>query len=69
MFLLLMWLLSMLLSIIFITSGKNSEERLRVSGQPIGRLRKTCKKAVPGTIPFSFGRVDTSIATESVWNL
>ncbi|GFX71363.1 uncharacterized protein TNCV_2453741 [Trichonephila clavipes] len=58
----------MFLSIIFITSGKNSGERLRESGQPIERLRKTCKKAVPGTIPLSFGRVDTSIATESVLN-
>ncbi|GFW18673.1 phosphatase and actin regulator 2 [Trichonephila clavipes] len=54
----------MLFSIIFITSGKV----LRESGQPIGRLRKICKKVVPGTIPFSFGRVDTSIATESVLN-
>ncbi|GFX14833.1 uncharacterized protein TNCV_1485751 [Trichonephila clavipes] len=59
----------MLLSIIFITSGKNSGDRLRKSGQTVGRLRKTCQKAVPGTIPFSFGRVDTSIATESVLNV
>ncbi|GFY35130.1 transposable element Tc3 transposase [Trichonephila clavipes] len=58
----------MLLSIIFITFVKNSDERLRESEQPIGCLRKTCKKAVPGTIPFSFGRVHTSIATESVLN-
>ncbi|PRD24094.1 UNVERIFIED_CONTAM: hypothetical protein NCL1_44679 [Trichonephila clavipes] len=57
---------SMLLSIIFITSGKNSGERLREFGQPVERLRKTCKKTLPGTIPFRFGRVDTSIATESV---
>ncbi|GFT80582.1 uncharacterized protein TNCV_5122861 [Trichonephila clavipes] len=59
----------MLLSIIFITSGKNFGERLSESGQSIGRLHKTCKKAVPGTIPFSVGRVDTSIATESVLNV
>ncbi|GFX16281.1 DDE_3 domain-containing protein [Trichonephila clavipes] len=39
--------------------------RLRESGQPIGRLRKTCKNAFPRTIPVSFGRLDTPIATES----
>ncbi|GFV84781.1 uncharacterized protein TNCV_4297631 [Trichonephila clavipes] len=39
--------------------------RLRESGQPIGRLRKTCKNAFPRTIPVSSGRLDTSIATES----
>ncbi|GFW44114.1 histone-lysine N-methyltransferase SETMAR [Trichonephila clavipes] len=39
--------------------------RLRESGQPIGRLRKTCKNAFPRTIPVSFGRLDTSRATES----
>ncbi|GFX81644.1 hypothetical protein TNCV_4644841 [Trichonephila clavipes] len=39
--------------------------RLRESGQPIGRLRKTCKNAFPRTIPVSLGRHDTSIATES----
>ncbi|GFX77270.1 hypothetical protein TNCV_5064011 [Trichonephila clavipes] len=38
---------------------------LRESGQPIGRLRKTCKNAFPRTIPVSFGRLDTPIATES----
>ncbi|GFY24953.1 uncharacterized protein TNCV_2691441 [Trichonephila clavipes] len=59
----------MLISIIFITSGKYSGESLRESGQHFRRLRKTCKKAVLGTIPFSFGRVDTSIATESVLNV
>ncbi|GFW58205.1 uncharacterized protein TNCV_2633791 [Trichonephila clavipes] len=47
----------------------HSRERLRESGQPIGRLRKTCKNAVPRTIPISFGRVDTSIATESILNV
>ncbi|GFV94356.1 transposon Ty3-I Gag-Pol polyprotein [Trichonephila clavipes] len=59
----------MLIYIIFITSGENPGESLRESGQPIGRLRKTCKKDVPVTLPISFGRVDTSIATESVLNL
>ncbi|GFV29178.1 DUF4817 domain-containing protein [Trichonephila clavipes] len=39
--------------------------RLRESGQPIGRLRKTCKNAFPRTIPVRFGRLDTPIATES----
>ncbi|GFX59882.1 hypothetical protein TNCV_4983951 [Trichonephila clavipes] len=39
--------------------------RLRESEQPIGRLRKTCKNAFPRTIPVSFGRLDTSRATES----
>ncbi|GFV06643.1 uncharacterized protein TNCV_2949651 [Trichonephila clavipes] len=39
--------------------------RLRESGKPIGRLCKTCKNAFPHTIPVSFGRLDTSIATES----
>ncbi|GFV12114.1 HTH_48 domain-containing protein [Trichonephila clavipes] len=39
--------------------------RLREPGQPIGRLRKTCKNAFPRTIPVSFGRLDTPIATES----
>ncbi|GFV61332.1 hypothetical protein TNCV_445481 [Trichonephila clavipes] len=39
--------------------------RLRESGQPIGRLRKTCKNAFPRTIPVSFGRLDIPIATES----
>ncbi|GFW64436.1 hypothetical protein TNCV_812711 [Trichonephila clavipes] len=39
--------------------------RLRESGQPIGRLRKLCKNAFPRAIPVSFGRLDTSIATES----
>ncbi|GFW60783.1 retrovirus-related Pol polyprotein from transposon 412 [Trichonephila clavipes] len=39
--------------------------RLRESGQPIGRLRKTCKNAFPRTIPVSFGRLDTPIPTES----
>ncbi|GFW04018.1 DUF1758 domain-containing protein [Trichonephila clavipes] len=43
--------------------------RLRESGQPIGRLRKTCKNAFPRTIPVSFGRLDTSIATESSLNI
>ncbi|GFU79708.1 hypothetical protein TNCV_4037151 [Trichonephila clavipes] len=43
--------------------------RLRESGQPIGRLRKTCKNAFPRTIPVSFGRLDTSIATESSLNV
>ncbi|GFV34707.1 histone-lysine N-methyltransferase SETMAR [Trichonephila clavipes] len=42
--------------------------RLRESGQPIGRLRKTCKNAFPRTIPVSFGRLDTPIATESSLN-
>ncbi|GFT46270.1 hypothetical protein TNCV_3126451 [Trichonephila clavipes] len=42
--------------------------RLRESGQPIGRLRKTCKNAFPGTIPVSFSRLDTPIATESSLN-
>ncbi|GFT79542.1 hypothetical protein TNCV_1326031 [Trichonephila clavipes] len=37
--------------------------RLRESGQPIGRLRKTCKNAFPRTIPVSFGRLDTPIPT------
>ncbi|GFU33441.1 uncharacterized protein TNCV_4362511 [Trichonephila clavipes] len=59
----------MLLSITLITSGKHSGERWHQSGQPIRRLRKTCKKAVPGTIQFSFGRDDTSIDTESVLNV
>ncbi|GFX30337.1 hypothetical protein TNCV_1964431 [Trichonephila clavipes] len=39
--------------------------RLHESRQPIGRLRKTCKSAFHRTIPVSFGRLDTSIATES----
>ncbi|GFY06772.1 hypothetical protein TNCV_2203051 [Trichonephila clavipes] len=43
--------------------------RLRESGQPIGRLRKTCKNAFPRTIPVSFGRLDTPIATESSLNV
>ncbi|GFU54909.1 uncharacterized protein TNCV_1464171 [Trichonephila clavipes] len=43
--------------------------RLRESGTPIGRLRKTCKKAFPRTIPVSFGRLDTPIATESSLNV
>ncbi|GFX98304.1 hypothetical protein TNCV_4909471 [Trichonephila clavipes] len=43
--------------------------RLRKSGQPIGRLRKTCKNAFPRTIPVSFGRLDTPIATESRLNV
>ncbi|GFV89145.1 hypothetical protein TNCV_4913441 [Trichonephila clavipes] len=43
--------------------------RLRESGQPIGRLRKTCKNAFPRTIPVSFGRLDTPIATESSSNV
>ncbi|GFW96248.1 uncharacterized protein TNCV_572191 [Trichonephila clavipes] len=42
--------------------------RLRESGQPIGRLRKTCKNAFPRSIPVSFGRLDTPIATESSLN-
>ncbi|GFT00204.1 uncharacterized protein TNCV_462731 [Trichonephila clavipes] len=42
--------------------------RLRESGQPIERLRKTCKNAFPRTIPVSFGRLDTPIATESSLN-
>ncbi|GFV82401.1 hypothetical protein TNCV_643621 [Trichonephila clavipes] len=42
--------------------------RLRKSGQPIGRLRKTCKNAFPRTIPVSFGRLDTPITTESSLN-
>ncbi|GFW38731.1 probable RNA-directed DNA polymerase from transposon BS [Trichonephila clavipes] len=42
--------------------------RLRESGQPIGRLRKTCKKAFPRTILVSFGRLDTPIATDSSLN-
>ncbi|GFW83617.1 transposable element Tcb2 transposase [Trichonephila clavipes] len=42
--------------------------RLRESGQPIGRLRKTCKNAFPRTILVSFGRLDTPIATESSLN-
>ncbi|GFX08413.1 transposable element Tc3 transposase [Trichonephila clavipes] len=37
---------------------------MRESGQPIGRLRKTCKNAFPRTIPVSFGRLNTLIATE-----
>ncbi|GFW05219.1 uncharacterized protein TNCV_2905091 [Trichonephila clavipes] len=43
--------------------------RLRESGEPIGRLRKTCKNAFPRTIPVSFGRLDTPIATESSLNV
>ncbi|GFV26591.1 uncharacterized protein TNCV_624731 [Trichonephila clavipes] len=43
--------------------------RLRESGQPIRRLRKTCKNAFPRTIPVSFGRFDTPIATESSLNV
>ncbi|GFW34355.1 ATP-dependent DNA helicase [Trichonephila clavipes] len=43
--------------------------RLRESGQPIGRLRKTCKNAFPRTIPVSFGRLDAPIATESSLNV
>ncbi|GFW31802.1 HTH_48 domain-containing protein [Trichonephila clavipes] len=44
--------------------------RLRESGQAtIGRLRKTCKNAFPRTIPVSFGRLDTLIATESSLNV
>ncbi|GFV28471.1 uncharacterized protein TNCV_3984221 [Trichonephila clavipes] len=43
--------------------------RLRESGQPIGRLSKTCKNAFPRTIPVSFGRLDTPIATESSLNV
>ncbi|GFX64825.1 retrovirus-related Pol polyprotein from transposon 297 [Trichonephila clavipes] len=39
--------------------------RLRESGQPIGRLRKTCKNAFPRSILVSFGRLDTPITTES----
>ncbi|GFU86968.1 transposon Ty3-I Gag-Pol polyprotein [Trichonephila clavipes] len=42
--------------------------RLRESEQPIGRLRKTCKNAFPRTIPDSFGRLDTPIATKSSLN-
>ncbi|GFX01231.1 SCAN domain-containing protein 3 [Trichonephila clavipes] len=41
------------------------EVRLRESVHPVGRLRKTCKNAFPRTIPVSFGRLDTSIATKS----
>ncbi|GFY27561.1 uncharacterized protein TNCV_910121 [Trichonephila clavipes] len=58
----------MSLSIIFITSGIIGV-RLRESRQPIGRLRKTCKNAFPRTIPVSFGRLDTLIATESSSNV
>ncbi|GFU03471.1 retrovirus-related Pol polyprotein from transposon opus [Trichonephila clavipes] len=43
--------------------------RLRESGQTIGRLRKTCKNAFPRSIPVSFGRLDTPIATESSLNV
>ncbi|GFW71471.1 hypothetical protein TNCV_3459971 [Trichonephila clavipes] len=43
--------------------------RLRESGQPIGRQCKTCKNAFPRTIPVSFGRLDTYIATESSLNV
>ncbi|GFU84922.1 hypothetical protein TNCV_58611 [Trichonephila clavipes] len=43
--------------------------RLRESGRPIGRLRKTCKNAFPRTILVSFGRLDTPIATESSLNV
>ncbi|GFU79017.1 acyl-CoA dehydrogenase family member 11 [Trichonephila clavipes] len=43
--------------------------RLRESGQPIGRLRKARNNAFPRTIPVSFIRLDTSIATESSLNV
>ncbi|GFX45964.1 hypothetical protein TNCV_2163391 [Trichonephila clavipes] len=42
---------------------------MRKSGQPIRRLRKTCKNAFPRKIPVSFGRLDTPIATESSLNV
>ncbi|GFY31722.1 HTH_Tnp_Tc3_2 domain-containing protein [Trichonephila clavipes] len=44
----------------------HSRERFRQSGQPVGRLRKTCKNAISRAIPVSFDRVDTSIAAESL---
>ncbi|GFT36140.1 hypothetical protein TNCV_3778521 [Trichonephila clavipes] len=43
--------------------------RLREFEQPIGRLRKTCKNAFPRTIPVSFGRLYTPIATEFSLNV
>ncbi|GFU09274.1 uncharacterized protein TNCV_2421571 [Trichonephila clavipes] len=45
----------------------HSRERLRDSGQTIGRLRKTCANAVPRTIPISLGPFDASIATKSIF--
>ncbi|GFW01040.1 hypothetical protein TNCV_1762781 [Trichonephila clavipes] len=43
--------------------------RMRESGQPVGRLRLTCKNAFSRTIPVRFGRLDTSIATEPILNV
>ncbi|GFS55648.1 hypothetical protein TNCV_131621 [Trichonephila clavipes] len=50
---------------LLLTPTRSRKVRLRESGQPIGRLRKTCKNAFPRTILVSFGRLDTPIATES----
>ncbi|GFW45863.1 uncharacterized protein TNCV_4495831 [Trichonephila clavipes] len=36
----------------------HSRERSRDSGQPNGSLHKTCKNAVPRTIPVSLARVN-----------
>ncbi|GFV62324.1 uncharacterized protein TNCV_1131071 [Trichonephila clavipes] len=57
----------MSLSIISITSGIIGYVCVSL-GSGIGRLRKTCKNAFPRTIPVSFGRLDTPIATESSLN-
>ncbi|GFY00588.1 DDE_3 domain-containing protein [Trichonephila clavipes] len=59
---------SMFLSIIFITSGKNSGERLRESGQPIGRLRKTCKKAVPGVKTYKSEEQHAEVVFKTIEN-